>query len=322
MYDYYKFLEKLMANDGTKPPDRYQVFIRMARKYCHLMMLKCGGQGHASGSAATTKPGELAVACPACPRPGINLPANWENTPKEDRFIYIFELKDPGLGTGWSYMLENELYREYLLTVTDQKEMVTCSGLAALDYENTKFSCRYSMTGVGMGVCTRHEFIQLNGVGDLQKGERFANMDYIYDPLLPITTSYNILCIWWLFLMECLHELPPLIRCFLILPLMLFVIPKMHIKGHLPDCGILYSFNLTPGSGQTDGEEQEAVQQDALAAFSEQQQERVEGWKKMVHEYEKDPKKKNPYKTEVRLQFQNEEGLARKTQGDPERVHD
>ncbi|KAF8202087.1 hypothetical protein K438DRAFT_1581552 [Mycena galopus ATCC 62051] len=35
---------------------------------------------------------------------------------------------------------------------------------------------------------------------------------------------------------------------------MLFVIPKMHIKGHLPNCGILYSFNLTPGSGQTNGE--------------------------------------------------------------------
>ncbi|KAF8202088.1 hypothetical protein K438DRAFT_1581642 [Mycena galopus ATCC 62051] len=89
MYDYYKFLEKLTAHDRTKPPDRYQVFICMAREYHHLMMLKRGGRGHASGGAAMTKPGELAVACPACPRPGINLPADWENTPKEDSCVSL-----------------------------------------------------------------------------------------------------------------------------------------------------------------------------------------------------------------------------------------
>jgi hypothetical protein len=33
------------------------------------------------------------------------------------------KLKDPGLGTGMAYMLENVPYREYLLTVTDQKEV-------------------------------------------------------------------------------------------------------------------------------------------------------------------------------------------------------
>jgi hypothetical protein len=101
------------------------------------------------------------------------------------------ELKDPGLGTGWAYVTENAPYRHYLLTVTDQKEvrgivsdtsiyivtyaspqMSTCTGLAALDYANTKFSRGYSSTGVGMGVCARHEFVQRNGVGDLQRGER------------------------------------------------------------------------------------------------------------------------------------------------------
>jgi hypothetical protein len=52
--------------------------------------------------------------------------------------------------------------------------MSTCSGLAALDYANTKFSQGYSAMGVGMGVCTRHEFMLLNGVGDLQRGERYT----------------------------------------------------------------------------------------------------------------------------------------------------
>lgn len=33
------------------------------------------------------------------------------------------EKKDPGLGTGWAYFVEDEPYREYLLTVTDQDEV-------------------------------------------------------------------------------------------------------------------------------------------------------------------------------------------------------
>lgn len=49
--------------------------------------------------------------------------------------------------------------------------MSTCTGLAALDHANSKFSRGYATTGVGVGMCARHEFIQKNGVGDLQKGE-------------------------------------------------------------------------------------------------------------------------------------------------------
>jgi hypothetical protein len=32
-------------------------------------------------------------------------------------------LKDPSLGSGWSYPVEHEPYRQFLLTVTDQKEV-------------------------------------------------------------------------------------------------------------------------------------------------------------------------------------------------------
>lgn len=50
--------------------------------------------------------------------------------------------------------------------------MTTCSGLAVLDFANTKFSHGYAMTGTVMGVYAGHEFMQPNGVGDLQQGER------------------------------------------------------------------------------------------------------------------------------------------------------
>ncbi|KAJ7842742.1 hypothetical protein B0H13DRAFT_1648725, partial [Mycena leptocephala] len=61
--------------------------------------------------------------------------------------------------------------------------------------------------------------------------------------------------------------------------------------------------------------EQEIVLAEALESFSEQQKDRVDEWKKMVHDYEEDSTKKNPYEAvvsglseaQVRLQFQQEE---------------
>ncbi|KAJ6467623.1 hypothetical protein C8R47DRAFT_942443, partial [Mycena vitilis] len=277
-YDFYAVLERLTDNTGVKPPDRYQVFLRMARQYRHLLMLKRAGRGHDLSGVWGTAAGELSVECPVCPDPKVNLPQGWEDAPPENQFLYVLfialdacfrlkrrmissEIKDPGLGTGWAYVTENSLYCHYLLSVTDQKKMSTCSGLAALDYANTKFSRGYSTTGVGMGVCARHEFVQPSGVGDLQRGERFANMDYIFgsimrhkDPRLRKIISYDIVCQWWLHLFQRLSELPPLVRMHVILKLFRFVILKMHIHAHTLACQVKFSLNLVPGSGQTDGE--------------------------------------------------------------------
>ncbi|KAJ7604794.1 hypothetical protein DFH06DRAFT_1150853 [Mycena polygramma] len=278
MYDFYTALEKSTDSTGVKPPNRYREFLRMVREYRHLLMLKRAGRGHCERGVAGTKPGELALRCPACPRPGVNLPDDWESAPPELRFLYtIFlaldacfrlkrrlvssDLRDPGLGTGWAYFVEQDPYRKYLLTVTNQKEMSTCSGLAALDYANTKFSHGYSSTGVGMGVCARHEFVQPTGVGDLQKGERYANMDWIFaalrrwiDSRLFSVVSYDIVCQWWKSLVERLAVLPALVRLQLVLAITRFVIPKMHIHSHTLACQLLYSLNFLLGVGQTDGE--------------------------------------------------------------------
>jgi hypothetical protein len=39
------------------------------------------------------------------------------------RRLVSSEAKDPGLGTGWSYFTEDGVFHQYLLTVTDQKEV-------------------------------------------------------------------------------------------------------------------------------------------------------------------------------------------------------
>ncbi|KAJ7869746.1 hypothetical protein B0H14DRAFT_2571682 [Mycena olivaceomarginata] len=312
MYNFYSGLEKLTDNSG-------------------LRKMKHGGRGNDGNRLlAETKPGELAVVCPACLQPGINLPADWESASGEEKF---------------------------LLTVTDQKEMSTCSGLAALDYANTKFLRGYGATGVGLGVCARHEFVQRNGAADLQKGERFANMDYILGSLLRHHYagllkffSYDICCQWSKYLIERMKTMPPGIRLNLILSLLHFVIPKLHIYGHKLWCQLFFSLNYTPGAARTDGEGIERpwanigpvatstremgpgsrqdmlndhwshwnwqkliglgallkkrllrailernFQRDSLTTFTENQAEHVEEWMAMVKAFEADPKKPNPY---------------------------
>ncbi|KAF7317461.1 CxC2 domain-containing protein [Mycena chlorophos] len=286
-HKYYSALESLTDGSGVKPPYRYRELLRMNRQHRHLLLLKRAGRGHEPGGVDGTGIGELTVRCPACPRPGINLPNGWQNVSPQDQGLYImyiaidacFRLKrtmvssvmrDPALGGGLAYFVEPEPYRKYLLTVTDQKEMSTCSGLAALDHANTKFSRGYSTTGVAMCICARHEFVLPNGVGDLQRGERYANVDYIYasaarhfSRLLRVMLSYDIACQWSKDLRKRLKHLPPLVRLYIARAffgaMYRFVIPKMHIKGHILVCQLLFSLYLALAAGQLDGEGIERV---------------------------------------------------------------
>ncbi|KAE9384818.1 hypothetical protein BT96DRAFT_841681, partial [Gymnopus androsaceus JB14] len=279
-YDFYAGLEKLTDNTGVgSMKDRYKAFARMMREWRHLKMAKRAGRGNdAVRTLAETYVGELAIACIACPRPGVNIPDNWKEAPKSKRYLYwiyfaidaCFRLKrrlvssearDPDLDSGMSYFTEDAPFRNFLLTVTDQREMSTCTGLAALDHANTKYSRGYATTGVGLGVCARHEFVQKNGVVDLQKGERYANMDYAYasllrhhDSSLTKVTSYDIVCQWYKNLVAHVKALPSLIRRDLSQEDVLFVIPKLHIHSHQLFCQLRFSLNWLWGAGRTDGE--------------------------------------------------------------------
>ena len=73
---------------------------------------------------------------------------------------------------GFTYFVEDVKYQKYLLTITDQKEILTCTGFAALDHANNNCGSGYATSGARVCCCARHEFIEKNGVGDLQKGKR------------------------------------------------------------------------------------------------------------------------------------------------------
>lgn len=82
-YDFYRCLEKLTNNTGISLPKlRYRALYRMILQWRHLKMLKWAGRAHDPTGVDGTSPGELAVLCPSCPRPGINLPDEWEKAPQ------------------------------------------------------------------------------------------------------------------------------------------------------------------------------------------------------------------------------------------------
>ncbi|KAF9487015.1 hypothetical protein BDN71DRAFT_1485392 [Pleurotus eryngii] len=278
LYNYYSALQKLTDNSGTRRlPSRYKEFVRMKLEYAHLKSLKRAGRIHDPSGVSGTKCGELTVVCPACPDPEVNLLRDWESAPSERCFLYTlfitldacFQLKrrmvssvekDPSLGIDLGYFVEVEPFRQYLLSVTDQKEMSTCSSLAALDYANSKFSHGYATTGVCLGVCARQEFIQPNSAANLQVRERYANMDYTFASLmrhhgrnLSVVVSYDIVCQWSKSLLQRVKTLPPLVRLDLVSTMVRFAVLKLHIHSHTKHFQHNYSLYYLPGVGCTDG---------------------------------------------------------------------
>ncbi|KAF9508560.1 hypothetical protein BS47DRAFT_1373652 [Hydnum rufescens UP504] len=237
-YNFYAALERKTNNTGISiPVSKYRSFLRMVREWKHLKLLKCAGHGNDPTGVTGTSPGGLAVVCPACPHPNINLPEHWDDAPPELKFLYMlflaidanFRMKgrwikgeDQGLSTGWAYFCGFAWYCNLDIL---NAQVSTCSGLSAIDHANSKASKGLHATGVGASTCARHGFILPNGFGDLQKGERKANLNNLY----------------------CNMD-------FIVFLKVDGVIPKFHLPAHKEGCHTIYSLNLRPGAGRTDGE--------------------------------------------------------------------
>ncbi|KJA24436.1 hypothetical protein HYPSUDRAFT_136378, partial [Hypholoma sublateritium FD-334 SS-4] len=278
-FDFYKALEARTDNTGTSvPPDRYLVLLRIVREWRHIRLLKRMGRGHSSTGVRGTKEGELAVLCPACPLPGINLPVDWKTRPDSEQWLYTqfvaidanFRLKrfnvssgerDPGLNHGYAYIVEEKKFKHYL-SIYDKKvheEKSTCHNHDAIKLAQQRGGAGTAANGSGTAECGRHDMKRPNGIGDLQKGERYVNMDYFLLSSLKFNTpsrlvvSYDIGCQWSRNLASRVQQYPtnPLSNKEMDIT---FLVPKFHLPGHVDKCQTNYSFNLVPGVGRTDGE--------------------------------------------------------------------
>ncbi|KAJ8584343.1 hypothetical protein M405DRAFT_866304 [Rhizopogon salebrosus TDB-379] len=277
-YEFYQSIARLTDNTGLLPrKDRYEVFLRMVREWRHLKMLKRAGRGHDPAGVANTGSGECAVLCPACPQPNKNLPDNWEGAPEEKRWLYVlfiaidanFRLKrrivskdsaDPGLSRGWAYFVDETEYKVYLQAHGGKlQEKSTCASHNAVNLADTKASQGLAATGVGTIDCVRHNMKLPNGVGDLQKGERYSNMDYLFFSALrgrcaqTLNVSYDIACQWHKNLWERMSTMPLALHLDPIARFIRFFVPKFHLPAHIFKCQTTYSFNFSknemgPGS--------------------------------------------------------------------------
>ncbi|KAN0105342.1 hypothetical protein V8E52_011131 [Russula decolorans] len=281
-YEFYCALQH--KTDNTSISDTkgyYRQFLTVVRLWRHLKLLKRSGRGHDPAGANGTQPGQCAVECPACPHPNRNIPPDWINAPDSRRWLYSlnltidanFRLKnkargienDSPLGDGWGHWVPNKPYQEYIQKHGYEKEPNLCdSELHAVDHANTRVSQGYTTTGVGGVVCARHGLVRKNGMGNLQKGERYANMDFIlFNSLIDskndlLVFSYDIACQWSRNLSRRLVQLPNSMRLSdKQLHLLRFAIPKFHISAHGLDCQSNFSFNFQPYMARTDGEDPE-----------------------------------------------------------------
>ncbi|KAJ6504317.1 hypothetical protein C8R47DRAFT_1210384 [Mycena vitilis] len=279
--DYVKSLEQMTSAVGStgmeNVPDRYKAFLRMARQYPHLQRAMRAGRAHDPAGLAATKQGECAVICWACPFDGRNLPDNWREVDAKYGYLYRlilamdanFKLKnriranerpDPSLGPGWGAFVEPTTYKDHLKKYVAETDVSTCIAFAALTQKETRNTAGLRVSGVGGVVCARHECVRPNGLGDLQKGERYANMDFILASSLAgfdlkeLTISYDIACQWRKNLLERITKLPadlqPQFEAFLFQ----CGLPVWHASSHEAECTNRNSLSFLPGVGKSDGE--------------------------------------------------------------------
>jgi len=92
-YSFYHLLRRLtMPMAPAEVANLYNEFRRMTRLWRWMKKLKWAGYGHNGKSTTAIKAGELAIFCPACPLPGINLPADWKDD--VNRYVPICNIND------------------------------------------------------------------------------------------------------------------------------------------------------------------------------------------------------------------------------------
>ncbi|KAJ7772152.1 hypothetical protein B0H14DRAFT_2539080 [Mycena olivaceomarginata] len=282
-HDFLRSLKLLTNNDGlSPPPDRRRAFRHIVRQYRTTLMMKRAGRGHDPSGVNGTAQGELALQCRACPQDGRNLPSgwdkiNWAEMPEDLRYKYFLFLaqdcnfrmisrnvssaaSDPILHDGCGYFVNNAKYTKYLRAHVSEEEISSCSGFQAMFLANKRRVKGLRTTGVGGVTCARHNMWRPNGIGDLQLGERYSNMDFIFFSailngiIFYLILSYDIACQYGKNFWSRMESLPEEMHLLIEHSRVWFKVPNFHLPPHKPPCHSPYSFHYMWGAGRTHGE--------------------------------------------------------------------
>ncbi|KAJ7076776.1 hypothetical protein C8R43DRAFT_910611 [Mycena crocata] len=173
------------------------------------------------------------------------------------------EACDPVIDNGLGYFVNREQYKKFLQYHVNEEEISTCSGFQAIFLPNAKRIKGLHTTGVAGVMCARHNMWRPNGIGDLQHGECYCNMDFIFfsailnSIILFLTLSYDIASQYSKNFWTRMDGLPEKMHIDKKKVNVWFKVPNFHILGHKPPCHSPYSFHWMWGAGVTDGEDVE-----------------------------------------------------------------
>ncbi|KAJ3529805.1 hypothetical protein NMY22_g8845 [Coprinellus aureogranulatus] len=206
--------------------------------------------------------GRLGAKAP-CPHPGINMPDGWENEEASKRYIHALNV-----GLDANYRLKRKDVSgddadPGLTHEADVEPKSTCSRHDAVNLVDVRPGQGFAATGVATVECTRHNMKRPSALCDLQKGEKYSNMDYIFGASLVLfglsllrtfLISYDIACQWSVHLISRLLKINPEIPILHPDSESRFVVPKFHLPAHIPSCQTRFAFMFTKGAGLGDGE--------------------------------------------------------------------
>ncbi|KAF8262069.1 hypothetical protein EI94DRAFT_1705049 [Lactarius quietus] len=126
---YYSKLQ-MMTNKmfPNNVPNRYKQLLRASRQWWDLKNRMESGVGHMK-EEETMSDGSMAIFCPACPQPGINLPDDWKTRYTCDELIRTFIMdgnfsaehmrhqsgeRDVSLSAGMAFMANPDTYKAHL----------------------------------------------------------------------------------------------------------------------------------------------------------------------------------------------------------------
>ncbi|KAL1711625.1 hypothetical protein EV715DRAFT_297881, partial [Schizophyllum commune] len=210
------------------------------------------------------------------------MPPDWRAADSQHKFLHTlflsndanFRLKNrlrhnarPNgpLGPGLGCIVEPSKYQKHIKQSVSENDISTCISFAALLEKNTKLTTGCRVSGAGATSCTRHECIRPTGFGDLQKGERYANMDYIFWSALVnehidnIMVTYDIGCQWKVNLDKRLDTMPDHLRRAGSHVDVNVRLPVWHGNVHELSCRTANSVRYAKGAGKPDGEGPERI---------------------------------------------------------------
>ncbi|KLO04068.1 hypothetical protein SCHPADRAFT_841060, partial [Schizopora paradoxa] len=281
-YDYMRSIRRKTNALVSSVPDMYTQMIRIMRLWRSLAGERRSGQALDIDNFVQFRPkGSFAMPCFCCAIWGFNMSHRCTEDPKElekaenQRFengdgnyhlCHMVKNNDPSpfnLSEERGCLCsETKMEKHVEKHGSDESEKSSCAELSVVANQNKKKSLGRDVSGVFSILCARHGVVEPNGTVDLQKGERYVNVDYALarvlegiDPRIKLVFSYDVGCQYCINIVERFTNTAP--HLVPRLQDLRVLVGKMHLQGHIESCQYRFSWNYTDGVGRTDGEEVE-----------------------------------------------------------------